>query len=75
MDVDSESEGEEGEEESSAVERARALQQQESDDQQTAMHSMKHAAYEVTQPAPAAPTASSVVIRDFDPKKGEYSFP
>lgn len=27
-------------------------------------------AHEVTQPAPAAPIPSSVVIRDYDPKKG-----
>lgn len=31
----------------------------------------QRAAYEVTQPAPAAPTGSGVVIREYDPKKGE----
>lgn len=34
--------------------------------------SKQHAAYEVTQPAPAAPQASNVVIRDYDPKKGSF---
>jgi len=38
---------------------------------QQALQNKKHAAYEVTQPAPAAPLAGNVVIRDYDPKKAK----
>jgi hypothetical protein len=42
----------------------------EEDSHQQTMQNKKHAAYEVTQPAPAAPSAGNVVIRDYDQKKG-----
>ena len=41
------------------------------DDHDHRMQNKKHAAYEVTQPAPAAPAPANVVIRDFDPKRGD----
>lgn len=67
MEMDSESE-EEGEE------RDEAFQMNDLQDTHP-INAQKHASYEVTQPAPAAPLPSNVVIRDYDPKKGILFLP
>ena len=59
MDMESESE-EELEEEGQAEDLQHRLK----------ISEKQHTGSAVTQPAPAAPTASNVVIRDYDPKKG-----
>ena len=60
MEVESESEEEEGE-----VQKEKPIAHE--IDVPT---SKQRAPYQVTQPTPAPPTAANVVIRDYDPKKG-----
>jgi splicing factor 3A subunit 1 len=63
MDMESDSEKEEEEEEEAAEEAANLQQRLNITEKQ-------HTGSAVTQPAPAAPIAGNVVIRDYDPKKG-----
>ena len=71
MESDSEDENEAEPQNNGSVEDAQKRQQNEDEasSEQQAHQNKKHAAYEVTQPAPAAPSAGNVVIRDYDPKK------